>query len=78
MFFVRYIAAHVVGRRAIYPGSNVVFHLLLGGKREGERERGRERERERGREKSVHVDLFFLYLSIFSLSLFLYIRDSSL
>ena len=47
-FFVRYIAAHVVGRRAIYPGSNVVFHLLLGGKREGEGERERERERERG------------------------------
>ena len=51
MFFVRYIAAHVVGRRAIYPGSNVVFHLLLGGKREGEREREREGEREREREE---------------------------
>ena len=65
----------MVGRRAIYPGSNVVFHLLLGGKREGESERGRGREK--GREKSVHVDLFFCIYQSF-LSLFLYIRDSSL
>ena len=74
-FFVRYIAAHVVGRRAIYPGSNVVFHLLLGWKREGERDRERERERER-EEYALHVDLFFVFIN--PLSLFLYIRDSSL
>jgi hypothetical protein len=27
---LRYIAAHVIGRRMVYPGSNAIFNILLG------------------------------------------------